>query len=120
MERFVGDWAIANNLDLPRFDYEDRSETVGVIGSGPAGLSFAYQMAKRGYSVTIYERNDAPGGMLRYGIPDYRLPRDVLDAEVGRILRLGVTLKLNTRVGSDITLDELNSLHDIVFLGVGA
>jgi NADPH-dependent glutamate synthase beta subunit-like oxidoreductase len=120
MERFVGDWAIKNDLDLPVFDHEDRSETVGVIGSGPAGLSFAYQLARRGYPVTIYERNDESGGMLRYGIPEYRLPRDVLDAEIARILRLGVSLELSTRVGSDITTEDLRARHDVVFLGVGA
>jgi NADPH-dependent glutamate synthase beta subunit-like oxidoreductase len=120
MERYLGDQAIENKLKLPVIDATARSESVGVIGSGPAGLSFAYQMARRGYPVTVYDRNDAPGGMLRHGIPDYRLPPTVLDAEIKRILDLGVELRLNTRIGKDISTDDLRNEHDIIFLGVGA
>ncbi len=120
MERFLGDWAIQRDLALPTADAVAKPETAGVIGSGPAGLSFAYQMARRGYPVTVYERSDAPGGMLRFGIPDYRLPPRVLDAEIQRILDIGVTLELNTRVGRDVSTEELQERHDIVFLGVGA
>ena len=64
-----------------------------MVGAGPAGLSCAYQLARRGYAVTVFEAFSQPGGMLRYGIPKYRLPREVLDAEIGRILELGVELK---------------------------
>jgi NADPH-dependent glutamate synthase beta subunit-like oxidoreductase/ferredoxin len=91
-----------------------------VVGAGPAGLSFAYQMARRGYPVTIYERQEAPGGMLRYGIPEYRLPERVLQGEVDRILALGVKLQTGVGVGREVTVEELSAHHAALFLGVGA
>ncbi|MBW2385075.1 MAG: FAD-dependent oxidoreductase [Deltaproteobacteria bacterium] len=120
MERFLGDWALRADMSLERLETDEKPESIGVIGSGPAGLSFAYQMARRGYAVTLYERNPKAGGMLRYGIPVYRLPEAVLDAEIQRILDLGVELKLDTRIGRDISVEQLESLHSIVFLGIGA
>ena len=120
LERFLGDWAIAEKLPLPRLEADAKAESIGVIGTGPSGLSFAYQMARRGYRVTAYEQRDQPGGMLRYGIPDYRLPPDVLDAEIARILDLGVELRCGTVIGRDVSLDELRARHTIVYLGIGA
>lgn len=120
LERFLGDWGLQRRLRLPKADQGDWKETVGVIGSGPAGLSFAYQMARRGYRVTVYERQDRPGGMLYFGIPQYRLPEAVLEAEIRRILDLGVELRLNTVVGSDVALQELRESHHCVFVGIGA
>ena len=86
MERFLGDWAVERNLQFPAPVEPGREESIGVIGSGPAGLSFAYQMARRGYPVTLYDRQPSPGGMLRYGIPSYRLPIDTLEKEIQRIV----------------------------------
>jgi formate dehydrogenase major subunit len=120
LERFLGDWAITEGLGLPRLDGVPKDEQVGVVGAGPSGLSFAYQMARRGYPVTIYERNEKAGGMLRYGIPDYRLPPDVLDAEIRRIEALGVEIRLRTALGRDVTLDELREIHTVLYLGIGA
>ncbi len=120
MERFLGDWAIHSNLPLTRLDDGPWAEWVGVVGAGPSGLSFAYQMARRGYRVTVYEGKAQAGGMLRYGIPDYRLPPSVLDAEIGRILDLGVELMLDTVVGRDVTFEELRARHATVYLGIGA
>ena len=120
VERFLGDWGLARNLSLPDIPAERHPETVGVIGSGPASLSFAYQMAVRGYSVTMYDRDERPGGMLRHAIPDYRLPRDVLDAEVERLLRLGIWFEGGVDVGKDISLEALRAEHELVFLGLGA
>jgi NADPH-dependent glutamate synthase beta subunit-like oxidoreductase/Pyruvate/2-oxoacid:ferredoxin oxidoreductase delta subunit len=120
MERFLGDWAIDAGVPLARIDDGPRDEWIGVVGAGPSGLSFAYQMARRGYRVTVYEGKEQPGGMLRYGIPDYRLPPTVLDAEIQRILDLGVELHLSTRVGRDISLEELRARHATVYLGIGA
>ena len=120
MERFLGDWAIEADLPLTRIDGEAGPEWVGVVGAGPSGLSFAYQMARRGYRVTVYEGREKAGGMLRYGIPDYRLPPTVLDAEVERIERLGVEIELETTVGRDITLAELRERHAALYLGIGA
>ena len=120
MERFLGDWALRAGLPLERLESDRKPESIGVIGSGPAGLSFAYQMARRGYPVVVYERNPKAGGMLRYGIPAYRLPEAVLDAEIQRILDLGVELKLESRIGRDVGLEQLESRHAMVFLGIGA
>lgn len=120
LERFIGDWAIEQGQSLPILETDAKSESVGVIGAGPAGLSFAYQMQRRGYSVTVYDRHAEPGGMLRYGIPDFRLPRDVLKAEVARIADLGVQLRMQTRVGTDLALSELQSRHPVLFVGLGA
>jgi NADPH-dependent glutamate synthase beta subunit-like oxidoreductase/Pyruvate/2-oxoacid:ferredoxin oxidoreductase delta subunit len=120
MERFLGDWAIERGLALGKLEEDGKPESIGVIGAGPAGLSCAYQLARRGYPVTVYEGFPAAGGMLRYGIPRYRLPRPVLDAEIQRILDLGVQLKLNTAAGRDISLEELRTRHKAIFVGIGA
>jgi formate dehydrogenase major subunit len=120
MERFLGDWAISRSLPLPRSGSARYAESIGVIGSGPASLSFAYQMARRGYDVTMYEKHDLPGGMLRRAIPDYRLPREVLDAEVERVLEMNISLIRNIDVGSSVDLEELRDKHTLIFLGLGA
>jgi NADPH-dependent glutamate synthase beta subunit-like oxidoreductase len=120
LERFLGDWGIENGLPLPGPGGESHSESIGIVGAGPAGLSCAYQMVRLGYSVTVYEAFPEAGGMLRYGIPRYRLPREVLDAEIRRILDLGVKLELNTAVGRDLPIEELRSRHDVLFAGIGA
>jgi len=120
MERFLGDWAIEQDLALERLENVPAEAWIGVVGAGPSGLSFAYQMARRGYRVTIYESRAQAGGMLRYGVPDYRLPQEVLDAEIQRILDLGVDLKLNMAVGRDISLEALRARHANLYLGIGA
>lgn len=120
MERFLGDWAIGNDLSFAPITDERHEESIGVIGAGPSGLSFAYQMARRGYPVTVYEKNPDPGGMLRYGVPDYRLPSAVLDAEISRILDLGVDLLTEVEIGVDIQMDDLRAQHEIIYLGIGA
>jgi formate dehydrogenase major subunit len=120
LERFLGDFAIRSELPLVRLGARRMEQWIGVIGAGPSGLSFAYQMARRGYRVSVYDAREKAGGMLRYGVPDYRLPQAVLDAEIRRIVDLGVEIHVDTQVGRDITLEVLRSRHDCLYLGIGA
>ena len=120
VERVIGDFGLNNGLKHKKLTDETRPEKIAVVGGGPAGFSCAYQLARRGYSVTVFEAADKPGGMLLWGIPRYRLPADIIDKEIRNILDLGVELKLNTRVGKDISLDDLKSEYQAVFVGVGA
>lgn len=119
VEHFLGEWAIHNKLAFPK-PATKSGKTVAVIGGGPAGLSAAYQLARKGHEVTIFDERAELGGMMRYGIPGFRTPRDVLDAEIGRILDLGVATRMNTRIGTDVTLEQIEQQFDAVFLGLGA
>jgi NADPH-dependent glutamate synthase beta subunit-like oxidoreductase len=120
VERFVGDWAISHELKHEKLTEEILPEKIAVIGSGPAGLACAYHLARRGYQVTIFEAMSETGGMLRYGIPAYRLPRDVIDAEIKKIADLGVEIHTNITVGKDIAYEIIDSEYDVVFLAPGA
>ncbi len=120
LERFVGDFALENNFQFKRISEEKYPEKIAVIGAGPAGLSCAYQLARKGYAVSVYEAFSKAGGMLRYGIPDYRLPQDVLDREIKRIEDLGVEIHCNKAVGKDIPYEELQKNFDAIFVGIGA
>ena len=119
VEHFLGEYAIANNLQFPKPE-KLSGKKVAVIGGGPAGLSAAYQLARKGHAVTIFDERAELGGMMRYGIPGFRTPRAVLDAEIQRILDLGVQARMNTRIGTDVTLDQIKADYDAVFLGMGA
>ena len=121
VERALGDWGISHDLALPRLDAGGPfGEKIAVIGSGPAGLSCAYQLARRGYPVVVFESLPKAGGMLRYGIPEYRLPRTILDAEIKKVADLGVEIRCGTTVGKEITLAELREQFGAVFVAIGA
>lgn len=95
-------------------------KTVGIIGGGPAGLTAAYYLALSGHAVTVYDAMPKMGGMLRYGIPEYRLPKAVLDSEIAEIESLGIKLINNVKIGADMTLDDIRQKHDAVVVAVGA
>jgi len=116
VERFLGDHAIEQGWTIDDPIVESGFKVL-VIGAGPAGLSAAYHLRRLGHQVVIKDATHAPGGMMRYGIPKYRLPREVLDAEINRIVAMGVQIQLNTRV-EDVH-EELNSF-DAVFMAIGA
>jgi NADPH-dependent glutamate synthase beta subunit-like oxidoreductase len=118
LERFLADANFEKKLK-PSFMEGEKKQTVGVVGSGPAGLSCAYQLARRGYGVTVYESLPEAGGMMRVGIPDYRLPKGVLQQEIDFILAHGVDLKLNTRVGGDVSFEDLRKKHGAVYIATG-
>jgi len=118
-ERCVGDFGLEQNLVHKKL-IAARKEKVAVVGSGPAGLSCAFHLAKRGFKVKIFEAYGEPGGMMRYGIPSYRLPNYILKQEIDAILNLGIELECNVKVGVNIPMDQLRQNYDAVFLGMGA
>ncbi|HVX43574.1 MAG TPA: NAD(P)-binding protein [Mycobacteriales bacterium] len=118
VERFLGDEAIAQGWELPA-PAAATGRRVLVVGAGPSGLSAAYQLRRLGHDVEIRDAAEQAGGMMRFGIPTFRLPRDVLDVEIARILRLGITLRLNTRV-QDLHAAMRDGEFDAAFIAVGA
>jgi NADPH-dependent glutamate synthase beta subunit-like oxidoreductase/NAD-dependent dihydropyrimidine dehydrogenase PreA subunit len=126
VKRFLSDYRLGHGGTLPGKASQvspvkpRRKERVAIVGSGPAGLTAAHYLAREGFQATIFEALPEAGGMLRWGIPSYRLPRQILDGEIQDILGLGVELKCNTRIGKEISLAELEREFDAIFLAVGA
>jgi len=119
LERFVADWERNAGVTLPPVP-QATGKRVAVIGSGPAGLTAAGDLAKLGHQVEILESLHVPGGVLMYGIPEFRLPKDVVQAEIGYVQDLGAQVRTNVVIGKLYTLDELLQRYDAVFLGTGA
>ncbi len=119
LERYVADYAIRNNLNSIK-PPKKNGKKIAVVGSGPAGLSCAGELAKNGYEVTIYEVLHKAGGVLTYGIPEFRLPKSIVAKEVESLEKLGVKIICDAPIGNAITLDELSKDYDAVFLGTGA
>jgi heterodisulfide reductase subunit A len=119
LKRFAADQTDLENIPVP--EIEEKEQKAAIIGAGPAGLTAAYDLRLMGYQVTVFESLPKLGGMLRVGIPDYRLPPEILDREINYLLRLGITARTGVRFGSDITLDDLEKEgFSAIFLGIGA
>jgi len=119
VEQFLGNYAIENGLGFARPEVET-GRRVAIIGGGVAGMAAAYQLRKRGHTCVIFEASNKLGGMLSFGLPAYRTPREIVDAEVQRILDMGVEVRLNTRVGKDVSFADIKRNFDAVFIGIGA
>jgi NADPH-dependent glutamate synthase beta subunit-like oxidoreductase len=119
VEQFIGDHALAAKLAFAAPE-RDSGKRVAIIGGGVAGLAAAYQLRRLGHGATIFDERAELGGMTRYGIPGYRMPRDVMDGEIRRILDMGVEARMNTRVGRDISFEQLERDFDAILLAIGA
>ena len=120
LERYIVDWMVANGKDLSRECALPKNKKVAIVGSGPAGMTVAYYLAHEGYQCTIFESLPIDGGMLTVGIPAYRLPREIVEAEFDALKSCGVTVKNNVTVGKDIGIEQLQEEYDAIFHAVGA
>ncbi|MDH5648097.1 MAG: NAD(P)-binding protein [Gammaproteobacteria bacterium] len=118
IEQFIGDYALSQKLTFEAG--KETGKKVAVVGAGPAGLAAAYQLRRKGHAVTIFDDHPEMGGMMRYGIPGYRTPRDVLDGEMDRIIAMGVEKRMNTRIGKDVSVEQLEKEFDAVLFAIGA
>jgi glutamate synthase (NADPH/NADH) small chain len=119
VEKYLSDTAWANGWVKPLKPRRTRAEHVGIIGAGPAGLAAAEELRRKGYKVTVYDRHDRAGGLLTYGIPNFKLEKDVVSRRVKRLEDGGVVFRLNFEIGRDATLAELRAKHDAVFIATG-
>ena len=117
VEQFIGDNAIAKGYKFEAG--EDTGKKVAVIGGGPAGMAAAYQLRRKGHAVTLFDENAELGGMMRYGIPEYRIPRDKLNQELQRIVDMGVDLRMKTRVGREVTIQQVEEEFDSLLWALG-
>ena len=121
MEAFIGDYAIEHNLNIEKnVEEKNKSKKVAIIGGGPSGLTCAAFLAKKGVNVTIYERKPFLGGLLVYGIPDFRLSKDIVKNTIKKVLDLGIVVKYNQELGRNLKLEELEKEYDHIYLAFGA
>ena len=119
LKRYVADYVLKNEEPYMDLVFPKKGKSIGIIGAGPSGLTCGYYLARLGYDVDVYEAQPVAGGVLAFGIPEYRLPKDVLQHEIKLIEQVGVKIHLNTEVGSDITFYQLRSKHDAVYIATG-
>ena len=119
VERFIGDYGLAHNIEIepthPQID-----KRVAIVGAGPAGLAAAYHLRLRGYAVTVFDANELPGGLMRYGIPSYRLPKEILDKEIGRLSNMDIDFNMGVKIGEDLAWEKIDNVFEAVFVAIGA
>lgn len=119
VERFIGDYGLERGLQVQPGPALSQKE-VGIVGAGPAGLSAAYHLRRLGYRVVVYEAQELLGGLLRHGIPSYRLPKGIVEGEIGRLYGLGIAFQTGVRIGVDVPWEELERRHGELFIAIGA
>lgn len=119
LKRYAADFVYNSGEPLVNLNFPKNGKSVGIIGAGPSGLTCGYYLSRLGYTVDIYEEKSVAGGILAYGIPEYRLPKEELKKEIDSIVQSGINIIYNTKVGKDITFDELKSKYDAVYIGIG-
>ncbi len=119
LKRFIADRVYGEEHPIPEPVEVTNDETVGIVGAGPSGLTCAMRLRDMGYNVTVYDEADTPGGMLTYCLPEYRIPKEIAMQDIERILASGIEVKSSTKVGKDITLEELKKRHDAVYIAIG-
>ena len=121
LEQFVNEWAIENKLQNKKIEIkQERNEKIAVIGSGPAGIECAYELRKNGYQVIIFEKENDFGGILTYGIPDFRLSKKHVNEIIEMLQKLGVKFELGKELGKNLHIEDLKKEYDAIFLGIGA
>jgi homotetrameric NADPH-dependent glutamate synthase len=119
LESFLGDWARKNGI-REELTIKEKDQKVAIVGSGPSGISCAVDLRKYGYKVTVFEALHKAGGVLQYGIPEFRLPKKVVDEELSYLKEIGVDIRLNNIVGQNLSFDEIQDEYDAIYIGTGA
>ncbi len=120
LEAYIGDLAIEKGYSIPKYTDLKKKEKIAIIGGGPCGITAAANLARNGYNVTVYEKYNELGGILRHGIPDFRLKKDILDMQIKKILDLGIEVVYGKSLGKDYNLEELEEKYDAILLAFGA
>jgi NADH-quinone oxidoreductase subunit F len=119
LKRYIADSFLNSDEPFDDLKFPKKNKSVGIIGAGPSGLTCGYYLARLGYDVDVYEEKSIPGGILAYGIPQYRLPKEELQKEINAIKQVGLNIQTNTKVGSDILFEELKKKHDAIYIATG-
>jgi NADPH-dependent glutamate synthase beta subunit-like oxidoreductase len=119
VERFIGDYGLTHSIEIEP-THTEIDKRVAIVGAGPAGLTAAYHLRLRGYAVTVFDENELPGGLMRYAIPSYRLPKEILDSEIGRLSDMEIDFNMGVKIGGDLAWEKIDNGFEAVFVAIGA